>query len=246
MTFCLGIKVEDGLVGIADSLITSGSECITASKVFTFEQERQCIFIMTAGLRSVRDKSLTYFEEVLDESASTFDRLFKVVNALGEQVRRVAQEDKEILQESGFNFDFHALIGGQCDRDREHKLYLLYPQANWVEVGRETPYQIIGAPGYGKPVLDRTLKYPDSIAFALKVGCLAFDSTRLSAANVDFPVEVLLYQRDTFRVVHERYGKQDLAETSNWWQEHLRKSVHDLQSDWAAPLLQRLPTVRSR
>lgn len=244
MTFCLGIKVEDGLVGLADSLITSGSECITASKVFTYEQERQCMFIMTAGLRSVRDKVLTYFEEVLDERGPSFDRLFKAVNALGEQLRRVAAEDKDALHDSGFNFDFHALIGGQFDRDREHKLYLVYPQANWVEVGSGTPYQIIGAPGYGKPVLDRTLKYADSIAFALKVGCLAFDSTRISAANVDFPVEVVLYQRDTFRLVRQRYEKQDLAETSNWWQEHLRQSVHELQSTWASSLLESLPATR--
>lgn len=241
MTFCLGIKVEDGLVGIADSLITSGSECITASKVFIYEQDRQSLFIMTAGLRSVRDKALTYFEEAIEERGASFDRLFKAVNVLGEQVRRVAEEDKAALQESGFQFDFHALVGGQFDRDREHKLYLLYPQANWIEIGRGTPYQIIGAPGYGKPVLDRTLKYGDSIAFALKVGCLAFDSTRISAANVDFPVEVLLYQRDSFRIVHQRYEKQDLADPSNWWQEHLRQSVHELQSEWAAPLLSRLP-----
>ena len=49
-----------------------------------------------------------------------------------------------------------------------------------------TPYQIIGSPAYGKPVLDRTLKYGDPLHFALKVGVLAFDSTRISAADVDF------------------------------------------------------------
>lgn len=240
MTFCLGIRVEEGIVGIADSLITSGSECITASKVFTYEHERQSLFIMTAGLRSVRDKALTYFEEVLDEEGATYDRLFKAVNTLGTQLRRVAAEDKDALTESGFHFDFHALIGGQFEKDKEHKLYLLYPQANWVEIGRGTPYQIIGAPGYGKPVLDRTLKYPDSLQFALKVGCLAFDSTRISAANVDFPVDILLYAPGSFRIVRQRFEKGDLAEASNWWQERLRQSVQDLKSDWADGLLARL------
>lgn len=241
MTFCLGIRTQEGIVGIADSLITSGSECITASKVFSYEHEQQCLFIMTAGLRSVRDKTLTYFEEVLDEEGASFDRLFKAVNALGTQLRRVAAEDKEALSESGLPFDFHALIGGQFEKDKEHKLYLLYPQANWVEIGRGTPYQIIGAPGYGKPVLDRTLKYPDSLQFALKVGCLAFDSTRISAANVDFPVDILVYAPGTFKIVRQRFEKQDLAETSNWWQERLRQSVQDLRSDWAEPLLSRIP-----
>ena len=33
MTFCLGMKVEEGLVGIADTRVTTGAECITAGKV---------------------------------------------------------------------------------------------------------------------------------------------------------------------------------------------------------------------
>lgn len=199
------------------------------------------MFAMTSGLRSVRDKTLTYFEEVLDETGPSFDRLFKGVNALAVQLRRVAEEDRAALMESGLSFDFHALIGGQFEKDREHKLYLLYPQANWVEVGAGTPYQIIGAPGYGKPVLDRTLKYEDPMGFALKVGCLAFDSTRISAADVDFPLDVVLCARDSFELTRHRYEKADLAEISAWWQERLRHSVKELSSDWLDPLLSRLP-----
>ncbi|HXQ21505.1 MAG TPA: hypothetical protein VN812_07520 [Candidatus Acidoferrales bacterium] len=246
MTFCLGVRVDDGLVGIADTLVTTGSECIRAGKLFTYQQDRQSMFIMTSGLRSVRDKALTYFEEVLDESGATFDRLFKALNAFGQQVRRVAEEDKAALAESGLSFDIHALVGGQFERDREHKLYLLYPQANWVEVGQGTPSQIIGAAGYGKPVLDRTLKYHDPMRFALKVGCLAFDSTRISASDVDFPIDVVLYARDSYELVTQRYEKQDLAEISNWWQERLRQSVNELRSDWIEPLLARLPSKRPK
>ena len=39
MTFCLAMKVQDGLVGIADTRVTSGSECITARKVNVFQQD---------------------------------------------------------------------------------------------------------------------------------------------------------------------------------------------------------------
>jgi putative proteasome-type protease len=67
--------------------------------------------------------------------------------------------------------------------------------------------------------------------FALKVGCLAFDSTRISAADVDFPIDVVLYARDSYRVVEHRYEKDDLLEMSTWWQERLRRSVHELPAD---------------
>ncbi len=68
--------------------------------------------------------------------------------------------------------------------------------------------------------------------FALKVGCLAFDSTRISAANVDFPIDVVVYKRDSFEMIEHRFEKNDLIEISNWWQERLRESVRLLPSHW--------------
>ncbi|MCB1101826.1 MAG: peptidase [Kiritimatiellae bacterium] len=232
MTFCLGMKVREGLVGIADTRVTSGSECIVARKITTYQKEGQVMFLMTSGLRSVRDKTLTYFEEVWEERAEEFDRTFKAVNAIAEMLRRVAREDKEALAESGLPFNMHTIVGGQMRNDREHKFYMLYPQGNWVEVGVGTPYYIIGATGYGKPVLDRTLTYEDSMRHALKVGSLAFDSTRISAADVDFPMDVILYQRDSFQLIEHRFDKTDLADKSAWWQERLRKSINELPSEW--------------
>ena len=232
MTFCLGITVREGLVGIADTRVTSGNEVITARKVAVYQQDQHAMFIMTSGLRSLRDKALTYFEEFMSSNEQPFDRVFKAVNAFAAQVRRVAREDQDALRESGLSFDIYSLVGGQFAKDSQHHLYLLYPQGNWVEIGQGTPYHIIGASGYGKPVLDRTLKYQDSMRFAFKVGCLAFDSTRISAADVDFPIDVVLYVRDTLKIVEHRYQKEDLLELSTWWQERLRESVNELPSAW--------------
>jgi putative proteasome-type protease len=232
MTFCLGMKVEEGLVGIADTRVLSGSEVILARKVSVYHQQGQAMFLLTSGLRSLRDKAVTYFEDAVAQQSEPFDRLFKAVNLFTAQVRRVAKEDKESLEESGLPFEFNALIGGQFSGDKEHKLYLAYPQGNWVEVGQGTPYHIIGASGYGKPILDRTLKYQDPMRFALKVGCLAFDSTRISAAGVDFPIDIVLYTRGAFRIIEHRYEKEALQDVSLWWQDRLRRSVNELPSQW--------------
>src|SRR5262245_44827845 len=80
---------------------------------------------MTAGLRSLRDKAVTYFEESMAQHEEPLDHLFKAVNLFAVQVRRVAQEDRGSLQESGLTFDFSALIGGQFEHDKEHKLFLV-------------------------------------------------------------------------------------------------------------------------
>ena len=237
MTFCLGVKVNDGLVGIADTLVTSGAECITARKVTLHESGGCPFFLMTSGLRSVRDKALTYFVEQLESMEAPFERLYHSVNAFAEQIRRVREEDEPGLTSSKLNFNLHALVGGQMANDKDHKLYLLYPQGNWVEVGPGSPYCIIGESGYGKPILDRTLKFNDSMRFALKVGCLAFDSTRISAANVDFPIDVVIYDAQSKAIVQQRFEKQNLVSNSNWWQDQLRTLVRQLPSAWMDSIL---------
>ena len=239
------MRVKDGLVGIADTRVTSGSECITARKVSIYQGDGWSMFMMTAGLRSVRDKALTYFDELMEGTDQPpQNRLFKMANMFAQQIRRVADEDLASLEKSGLAFNIHALIGGQLADDSAHKLYMIYPQGNWVEIGEGTPYHIIGASGYGKPVLDRTLKYEDSLQFALKVGTLAFDSTRISAADVDFPVDIVLYARNSFKMVSQRFEKNDLLENSELWQERLRKSVRELSLTWAQPLLDLMPETQ--
>jgi putative proteasome-type protease len=231
MTFCLGIHVEDGLIGIADTRLLSGQETRIAKKTWVWQRDRQSLFLMTSGLRSLRDKIVTYFGEAMEQQEEPFDRLFKAVNCYAQQVRRADAEDRKALEDAGLRFNTHALIGGQCAGDRSHRLYLVYPEGNWVEVGTETPFEIIGASGYGKPILERTITFQDSMQFAFKVGCLAFDSSRMCAADVDYPVDVILYTRDSFEIVEHRYTQQDLREVSAWWQDRMRKSVNELPAE---------------
>lgn len=248
MTFCLGITVQDGLVGIADTRIMSGNELTTAPKIncYNFENSYGAFFIMTSGLRSVRDKVMTYFEEELGVMEEPFDRVYKAVNALTRQIRLVAGEDRTYLEQSGLHFNMHMLVGGQLKNDAEHQLFLVYPEGNWVIITQGTPFHIIGEGGYGKPVLDRTLKYTDKLAFALKVGCLAFDSTRISASDVDFPVDVVLYYKDSNKLVEHRFEKEDLREISAWWQERLRSLVHELPSEWIENIAAKLTRVQKK
>ncbi len=240
MSFCLGMKVADGLVAIADTRVTTGTERITARKVTIHQHRQHSMFLMTSGLRSVRDKALTYFEEVIDQSDESFDRLYKAVNAFSSQIRRVAKEDKRAIEEGGLRFNLHALVGGQLENDAEHKLYLIYPQANWVEVGQGSPYVIIGETGYGKPLLDRVLRYDTQLETALKVGYLAFDATRTSATDVDFPLDIVLYRAGTFIMAEQRYTAEELMPTSDWWQKNMQKIVAEAPAEWMQKALDRL------
>ncbi|MFA6989579.1 MAG: hypothetical protein WC197_05875 [Candidatus Gastranaerophilaceae bacterium] len=230
MTFCLGVTLKDGIIAIADTRLTTGSECTTAQKMYMRQKGNNSMFVMTSGLRSLRDKVLTYLEEALDDNEESFDKLYKVMNALGNEIRQVADEDQESLVKSGLQFNIHCIVGGQFNKDNKHKLFLIYPQGNWVEISEGTPYHIIGATGYGKPVLDRTLKYTDSIKHALKVSMLAFDSTRISSNDVDYPMDIAIYPTNSYQIHRFRLYKEDLQEIATWWQDRLRNSVNDIPS----------------
>lgn len=241
MTFCAGLRVKDGLVAIADTRVTTSTKHIVARKLLTYESLDCPMFIMTSGLRSIRDKTLTYFDEFIEENDAHFDKLYKAVNAFATQLRRVASEDKKALEESGLHFNLHTIIGGKLEKDKENKLYLLYPQANWVEVGIGTPYFLIGESSFGKPILDRVLRYESSLTTALKAGYLAFDATRASAVDVDFPIDVVVQHRTFTEMVVHRFDRNELVEISVWWQQVLSELVEELPAECFDRMLSKLP-----
>ncbi len=237
MTYCLGIKLREGIVALSDTRITSGNETSTIEKYKIYKNERHNLFIMTSGLRSVRDKAITYFSEAMNERFETLDKMYQAVNLFGEQIRRVADEDKESLTKSGLAFNFHAIVGGQLNHDSEHMLFLLYPEGNWVEIGNGSPFTIIGNSGYGKPVLRRTITYESSIRFALKTGFLSFDSTRVSANDVAYPIDVLIYKHNSHDIQVHRFEHRDLQSISRKWGELLTKAVDEVPDEWMDVLL---------
>jgi putative proteasome-type protease len=239
MTYCLGIKVKEGLVAIADTRITSGTDTSVKVKIFTRQKEHYSLFIMTSGLRSVRDKAIVYFKELVEQEEH--NKLYKAVNAFGEQVRRVAEEDKMYLERSAFKFDLNTIIGGQLKDDEEHKLFLLYPEGNWVELGQGAPFVVVGNSGHGKAILNRTLSENSTMRMALKAGFLSFDSTRVSCNNVDYPIDVVLYTKNSFQLAGHRYEKKDLENISALWADELKNALQRIPEDWMDTVFNKLP-----
>src|SRR5579871_634508 len=110
MTFCLGITVEQGLVGIADTRLLSGNECLVGRKTATYQGPGFSFFVMNSGLRSLRDKVLLCFEDAFARQTEVRNRLFKVVNLYASQIRRVVEEDGPALKAADFRINIHSLI----------------------------------------------------------------------------------------------------------------------------------------
>ena len=241
MTYCIAIKLNAGLVFLSDSRTNAGLDQINSfRKMMIYEKtgERFMALLSAGNLsisQSVREllQTMSIRDDTTGEVLTIWNArsMFDAARVLGAAVRHVHDRDGAALKRSGVDFNVSMLFGGQI-KGEGLRLFQVYSAGNFIEATAETPYFQIGEAKYGKPVLDRTLKHADSINFALKVGCLAFDSTRISAAGVDFPLDVVVYSKGSFNLVEHRFEQSDLAHISTWWQERLRESVHALPSEW--------------
>ena len=237
MTFCLGINVKEGLIAIADTRITAGSEMYSNKKISIHEIKNHSLFIMSAGLRSVRDKAITYFNHSIDQEEETYDYMFEAATTFGNMLKKVAAEDRKTLEKEGYQFNLHAIIGGQMPKDKEHKLFLVFPEGNWIEINEGLKYQIIGNSNYGKPLLNRNLTFDTSLKEALKMGFLSFDATQVSTNDVDFPIDVVVYEKDSFKAKEIRLHKEDMQQISDEWNLALRKSLEKIDEGWMKNLV---------
>jgi putative proteasome-type protease len=239
MTYCLGIKVKEGLVGIADTRVSAGSSTTVKKKVLVLQQENASLFIMTSGLRSVRDKAMHYFQELINDGIA-YDKMYKAVNAFGEQIKRVASEDQQTLLNAGYKFNLNAIVGGQLVNDDEHKLFLLYTEGNWVELDEGSPFAIIGNSGQGKGILNRIIKPSTTMRQALKAGYLSFDSVRVSSNDVEFPIDIVTYGKNSFHMTEDRYEQQELQQVSVDWNEKLTHYLDEMPEDWMEKIFYKL------
>lgn len=244
LTFCIGIRVRDGVVALADTRIVRGSEQVNKQKLAEFLHNDDSLFTMTSGLRSVRDKTLLYVDESLRNSQFAVDRLYRIVNLFGDQLRRVKNEDGAALASAGLQFNLHAIIGGCLAADTNPQLFYVYPEGNWLEASPDSPYFIIGRTYYGKFFLDRLLNYDTSLQSALALALFAFDATRTSVTDVDYPIDVAVLANGTRKPVFRRYEMGDLQATTAWWSQALRETLMTAPMKWAQDLLEQATAPR--
>ncbi len=241
MTFCIALRVVDGVVALADTQIVRGSSVSKKFKLSHLPVDNGAAVVMTSGLRSVRDKAVTRLEDGITEGGIKVDRLHELASALGDELKRVKAEDGESLAGSGLSFNVNAIIAGRLEHDSVPQVIHLYPEGNWVSVAPEAPYVIIGRSSYGKPILDRLLHFDTPLADALSLAYLAFDATRASVNDVDFPIDVGIMGLADEEFRRARFDGEDLAAAHSWWTHQLATAVRTLPSDWADVLWQTAP-----
>lgn len=232
MTYCVGLLLNEGMVCLSDTRTNAGLDNIsTYRKMFTFEEPgERVIVIMTAGSLSVTQTTLAQLREAIDDPDATPETsimlaptMLKVAEIVGDRLAEVRAEIDHKMS-AGQGASASMIVAGQR-RGGAMRLFLIYPEGNFIEATEDTPFLQIGEHKYGKPILDRVVKPSTSLADAQKAVLLSMDSTLRSNLSVGMPLDLCVIEKDTCRVGHRRRieaGDPQFRAMSEAWSTALR------------------------
>ncbi|MDB5751512.1 MAG: proteasome alpha subunit (Multicatalytic endopeptidase complex alpha subunit)-like protein [Ramlibacter sp.] len=207
MTYCVGIKLNAGLVFLSDSRTNAGVDNIsTYRKMIIYEKpgDRFMVLLSAGNLsisQSVREiLQIEQLKETPESAPVTIwnaTSMFDACRVLGQAVRHVYERDAQSLKRAGVEFNVNLIFGGQIAGEGM-RLFQVYSAGNFIEATPETPYFQIGEYKYGKPVLDRVLTPDTGLDEAAKCALVSMDSTMKSNLSVGPPLDMVVYEANRF------------------------------------------------
>jgi putative proteasome-type protease len=201
MTYCVGLRLNAGMVFLSDSRTNAGVDQIgTFRKMTVFERpgERVMVLLTSGNLgitQSVRQMIMEHGDHSVWDAANMYD----AATLVGEAVRKVYDRDAKHLQELGIEFNSTLIFGGQIGNER-CRLFQIYPAGNFIEAQDENLYFQIGESKYGKPILDRVVSPETTLDEAAKCALISMDSTLRSNLSVGLPLDLLCYEAGSLRL----------------------------------------------
>jgi len=231
MTYCIGIRLNAGLVFLSDSRTNAGLDQISIfRKMIVYEKPGdRFMTLLSAGNLSISQsvREILQIESLPngdDEPITIWNAtsMFDAARVLGSAVRRVYENDGQALKNNGMDFVASFIFGGQIG-DEAMRLFLVYSAGNFIEATRETCFFQIGESKYGKPILDRVLTPATPLEEAAKCALVSMDSTLKSNLSVGLPLDLVVYengklhsdqiaciddQNPYFRMVRDSWGRR--------------------------------------
>ena len=239
MTYCVGMVLDKGLVLCSDTRTNSGVDNISVfRKMFTWTNPgERIISVMTAGNLATTQAVVSRLEERTkapedrQNSLMELPTMFQVAAEIGKLLRQTVRETQDNNGARGKGrFTASIILAGQI-KGMEPRLFMIYPEGNFIEASFDTPFFQIGETKYGRPIIirgyDRTLSFED----AAKLIMVSFDSTLKANLSVGLPLDLMVIERDTFEPLHERrieHGDPYFTAISDSWSDALRNAFHSL------------------
>src|SRR3954454_21481085 len=235
MTYCLGIRTREGLVLASDSRTNAGYDQVNiCRKMHTFVDPGERVFVLLcSGSLSCSQSVVTLLRRDFDQGRglARAGSLYDAARVVGDQIRRVSDMDRKALEQDEYKFNVHFILAGQI-RGQPHDLYMIYPQGNPLAATEDSPFLQIGECKYGRPILDRGVRYErTTLEDAARYALISIDSTMRSNVTVGPPIDLIVYGQDGLRARRcRRFGERapDLLAMRTHWEQALRRAVSEL------------------
>ncbi len=201
MTYCLAAQVESGLVFISDSRTNAGIDQLGIySKMHVFDDlDGRFFTLLSAGNLATTQAVVARLRRDLRDSAETslasVTRMREAADYVGEISLAVQEKYAGHTDGEPFNAEANFIFGGRIGTAKP-ELFHVYPQGNYVAPTTLAPFLQIGEQKYGKPILDRIIRYNTDIETVMRCGLVSMDSTMRSNAGVGAPIEMMVYRFD--------------------------------------------------
>ena len=209
MTYCVGVKLIEGLIFASDSRTHAGVDNFAKfCKMTVFERcgDRVIVLLSSGSLAGTQAVIGVLNQRCTDDSGSanlwTGRTMFDVAMLVADAMRDIERRDGAYLEESDMRFNASFIVGGQISGE-PMRLFRIYAEGNFIEAGVDTPFFQTGETKYGKPIIDRVISRSTPCQDAIKCVLVSFDSTMRSNLSVGMPIDLLCYERDSLQV-HKR------------------------------------------
>lgn len=238
MTYCVGLRMARGMVFMSDTRTNAGVDNIsTFRKMVSWEKPgERVITMMTAGNLATTQAVVSLLDERMkapgERTPTVFEApsMFQVARLVGATLREVIASNANTGARADSAFNATILVGGQV-AGSPPRLFLIYPEGNFIEASEDTPFFQIGETKYGRPILVRAFDPEMSFEDAIKLLLVSFDSTIKANLSVDLPLDVQVIETDALELGYAARITADDAyfqTISSGWGEALKMAFDSL------------------
>jgi putative proteasome-type protease len=238
MTYCVGLKIDRGLVFMSDTRTNAGIDSISTFRKMHIWSEpgERVVVLLTAGNLATTQAVVSLLDErtkaVSERSATLLEMssMYQTARLVGSTVKEVIANSAPEGQKADSYFNASFILGGQI-RGSEPRLFMIYPEGNFIEASDDTPFFQIGETKYGKPIIIRAYERAMSFGETAKLLLVSFDSTLKSNLSVGLPLDLFFYERDSLKPgLRKRIGQDDpyYRTISDGWSNALKNAFKSL------------------
>ena len=237
MTYCVALRMDRGLVFMSDTRTNAGVDNVSVfRKMHSWSAPDRFITLLSAGNLATTQSVVSLLDErskahgEREESVLAEPSMFQVARLVGDTLKEVIAANAQTGQKADSTFNATMILGGQIGGG-EPRLFLIYPEGNFIEASDDTPFLQIGETKYGRPILVRAFDPAMCFEDAIKLLLVSFDSTIKANLSVGLPLDYMVYETGSFRPAHQ--GRIQADDTyyqtiSSGWGEALRKAFDSL------------------